>query len=453
MKEKVLIIVPHQDDEINIAGGLIYSMRNKTNVYVVYTTNGDFIVPAKYRYKEAIKSLKKLGVSKKNILFLGYSDQAYDQNSHMYNSNNVWISNNGIDHTYGALGINDYNFIKHNKHCEFTKKNLIRNIKEVIKDIKPQKIICVDLDFHPDHIMTSLCFDKAIGEILKENKAYNPLVLKSFTYENSYLAPNDLFTNDNYMSFLYDEYNNLLNNPYYNKKNAIHVPILKKCYSLNFLKNPVWKAIKCHKSQIFVKHTESVINTEYVYWKRNTCNIINEANISVSSGNKNYLNDFLLMDTSDVLNGNVKKIVYDGGIWIPDNDDKKKEIIINFSKKTYIHKILLYNGLIDTNFVKEINITLDERKKNIVLSGTYVDTLEINKKVEKLKIQIVDEFVTNGFSEIEILSNSNVEHVSFDMANDKSSKKLNINFALVIIDKIIIKFNILFQKIYRKIFY
>lgn len=88
--EKILIIVPHEDDEINLAGGLIYSLKNKDNVYVTFVTNGDFIYKAKYRYMEAIKSLGILGVKKDNIIFLGYADQAYDQSNHMYNSEKDW---------------------------------------------------------------------------------------------------------------------------------------------------------------------------------------------------------------------------------------------------------------------------------------------------------------------------------------------------------------------------
>ena len=88
--KKILIIVPHEDDEINLAGGLIYSLKNKDNVYVTFVTNGDFIYKAKYRYMEAIKSLGILGVKKDNIIFLGYADQAYDQSNHMYNSEKDW---------------------------------------------------------------------------------------------------------------------------------------------------------------------------------------------------------------------------------------------------------------------------------------------------------------------------------------------------------------------------
>ena len=63
--KKVLIFCPHQDDEINIAGGLIPVLKEKScDVKVVYSTNGDYFVDKKYRFKEvyqyrAISSIRK----------------------------------------------------------------------------------------------------------------------------------------------------------------------------------------------------------------------------------------------------------------------------------------------------------------------------------------------------------------------------------------------------------
>ena len=185
--KKILVIVPHQDDEINIAGGTIYSLGKKNNIKVVFTTNGDYIYNAKIRYKEAIKSLKILGVKKENIYFLGYSDQPYDQKNHMYNTDKNWISKKGINKTYGALGIDEYCFIKNKKHNLFNKKNLQSDMKMLIEEFVPEIIICVDLDYHPDHIMTSLCFEKALGEILLDKPEYEPIVLKTFAYEKMIL--------------------------------------------------------------------------------------------------------------------------------------------------------------------------------------------------------------------------------------------------------------------------
>ena len=95
-KKKIMIFAPHQDDEINLAGGLIPSLIEcDAEVKVVYSTNGDFITKPSTRYKECIKSLSVLGVEKENIIFLGYSDQYSEGVDHLYNTlgNKKWISN------------------------------------------------------------------------------------------------------------------------------------------------------------------------------------------------------------------------------------------------------------------------------------------------------------------------------------------------------------------------
>jgi LmbE family N-acetylglucosaminyl deacetylase len=85
--ETALIIAPHPDDEINLAGQMIVNLRKKnTKVYVLYTTNGD----AEYkiqnkRISEAINALKVLEVPKENIIFLGYANE-WNADEHIYDA-------------------------------------------------------------------------------------------------------------------------------------------------------------------------------------------------------------------------------------------------------------------------------------------------------------------------------------------------------------------------------
>lgn len=448
---KILLICPHEDDEINIAGGVLASYKNKENIFVLYVTNGDFLIDAKYRYKEAINSLKKIGVNKNNIIFLGYSDQPYDQKSHMYNMETNWKSTKGKNETYGSYGYMDWNYQKYNEHCKFNKKNVIKNIKEVIENLLPDIIICNDLDFHPDHIMTSLCFEKAMGEILKTHNNYYPKVLKTFAYENSYLGEEDFFDcKNNYAKFKLDKNRRLINNPYYKMEDSIEVPINKNCYTYNLSKNIIWKAIKCHKSQVLVSHATRIINKNYIYWERNTKNLLNEAELNVSSGDKNYLNDFVLCDTSNVLDGNKKDIQYNEGIWIPENNDNKKEISINFQRNTHIDLIKIYNGRKNSNCIKKIAITIDGISQDFILKDRFVNIVEVGQDVKTICIRILDEKCYNGFSEIEIIKNEGNDFKLLEKINDDDCK--DNSFILKNIDKLVIKINIFLDKVYRKIF-
>ena len=72
---RVLIHAPHPDDEINVAGNMILTLAAaKAEIFVAYSTNGDFEQSAAVRAQEAVDALKILGVPRERIIFLGYGD-------------------------------------------------------------------------------------------------------------------------------------------------------------------------------------------------------------------------------------------------------------------------------------------------------------------------------------------------------------------------------------------
>ena len=75
--KSVLVIVPHEDDEINLMGGLLPLLVEKNmDVNICFVTNGDFEVPGELRIAEAISALQCLGISSDKVFFLGYQMQA-----------------------------------------------------------------------------------------------------------------------------------------------------------------------------------------------------------------------------------------------------------------------------------------------------------------------------------------------------------------------------------------
>lgn len=446
--KKILIIVPHEDDEICVTGGLLASLPQKCEKYIIYVTNGNYIYKTQTRYKEAIKSCNILGVKKNNIYFLGYSDQPYDQDTHIYNNlSSTWQDKYGNFQTSGTKKIKEYCYSKFKEHHKFTKENIISDIKNCISDIMPDMIFCVDLDFHPDHIMTSLCFENAMGKILKEKKDYFPMVFKGFAYENAYLGPKDFNQKKvEKMKFEYDKEGNLINNPYYSKNNEIEIQLEEESYTRNLFKNKLYKAIKQHRSQVLVERAFSIINPNAIYWKRETNNLINRAEVRVSSGNKNYLNDFLINDSSYILNGNKKKINYNESIWIPDKTDKEKKIEIFFDKKIYIYKMKIYNGNNGESLSNKIKIIFNDNEEKIVENNKLILELAIDNKINKISIQILDNNSKNGFSEIEILGKKE----DFGNSSEKILKE-NEKFNIYL-NEILNKIDIFFTKCYRKCF-
>ena len=58
----IMVIVPHEDDEINLAGSVIYGARKEGfRVICVFVTNGDWQYPGFIRMHEVAHSLETLG--------------------------------------------------------------------------------------------------------------------------------------------------------------------------------------------------------------------------------------------------------------------------------------------------------------------------------------------------------------------------------------------------------
>jgi len=92
--ERILILAPHPDDESIACAGIIQkALKAGSQVRIVYLTNGDhnelafivyekrivirqgaFVYMGQMRQKESIKAMKFLGLSEKDLVFLGYPD-------------------------------------------------------------------------------------------------------------------------------------------------------------------------------------------------------------------------------------------------------------------------------------------------------------------------------------------------------------------------------------------
>ena len=77
----LLVIVPHEDDELAIAGAMIYgAVQQNMRIKVVFVTNGDYFGhEGIIRIKEAGKALGELGVTPEDIIFLGYGESDTDK--------------------------------------------------------------------------------------------------------------------------------------------------------------------------------------------------------------------------------------------------------------------------------------------------------------------------------------------------------------------------------------
>lgn len=405
--KKIMVIVPHEDDEINITGGILNSQFDKSNCYVVFMTNGDYANRCKTRIKEAKKSCKYLGIKESNVIFLGYPDQYYRAKTHIYHTTK------STRETY-CVASNELHYKVFNTHAKCNYDSLLNDMILLINTYKPDIYFTVDFDSHPDHRCLSLIFEKSLGIVLKDNYDYAPLVYKGFAYPTSFKSKKD-FNNINIEStkFVSEKYSFCeMQNPYYKFENRVRFPVSESCNRRSLLFNKLYKNIKIHTSQAsLLKSYDSIINSDQVFWERKTNNLAFHCKITTSSGNGSYLNDFMLFDCENILSGDTKKPKLISNSWIPDKEDKEKKVKFEFTTSQNISSISLYQNVNSNKYIRNIEITYSDKTKekyklnNELLSYIYIYKRDINW----LEIKVLDDYNNSGFSEIEIFNDDSTD--------------------------------------------
>ena len=274
MLTSVLILAPHQDDELNIAGLLLDQMKAaEMDITVCFATNGD------YNGNEEIRLCESKVVSEIfggwNIFYLGYGDTGYEGSLlNAADDDTVVTSPAGFSETHGVGEIQDFHFLQHGEHISYTRKNLLSDIKEVLLSVRADLVFCVDADSHPDHVLLSVLFDKAMNEIVKTTD-YHPLVLKKFAYLGTWYGIDDYFMRPAKSTECLScggEYEPRKNCKPYEWRNRIRFSVNLNLYALCFWKSPLFKAYKCYKSQNGIAFFPRATNADAVYWFFDTKN-------------------------------------------------------------------------------------------------------------------------------------------------------------------------------------
>lgn len=346
--EKVLFLVPHQDDEIYIGASTILNyLRAESEIYVAYTTNGDYYreEDTEIRRREAKQVLTDMGVAEENIFFLGYCNQYVDGKSeYLYTAKGVVTSDIGKTHTYGTEEYPDYHTMVYKEPAAYTRENLKSDIKDLILNLRPTVIYCIDFDVHVDHRTLSLLFEEAMPEILTEDASYQPRVYKGFAYvKDDYL---DFYVGLNERSvqkpvthlILDDTYDTDV--PSYTWENRVRLPSADGLYGWTRRSSFLNKLLAMYESQndkSFPRNT----NSDDIFWERRTDSLTYDAELSVSSGmHKERLADFKLTDVSDIAS---KKTAYTNFLWSPELSDEQKSLTFTFATPQEISAIALYD--------------------------------------------------------------------------------------------------------------
>lgn len=434
-RKRIMIIVPHEDDEINLCAEMMEILhQNQCEIYCVFTTNGDYFYDGlgEVRICEAIESLKVWGIPEDHVVFLGYGDHWQSEYKHIYHAPDGLIlkSNIGRTETYGTTKHPEFAMIVDGCHHSYTRKNYLQDIKNVILRYLPDIIFAIDFDYHPDHRGTSLLFDEAMGQILKQTE-YRPQVFKGFAYNMAWEAERDFFSL-NFLSTKRPDKNKLNNAlydtdvPAYKWDRRVRFPIPKSMFVSRIEKHISYLAFQKYQSQNAVLHAARVINSDKVFWERRTDNLAFKSRIAVSSGDAKYLSDYKLIDCSDISYewDNPSKAEFSDFLWIPELSDEKKEIVYYFESPQTVSEIVLYENPSLENHIQLMELTINDGEKMEIrqidnTGGPSVISFHTRNDVSKLSLRIAKSLGEDaGLAEVEILEKQPKPYIIKSLVND-----------------------------------
>ena len=410
--EKLVIFVPHQDDETNLAGNILSYLVKKYDVYVVYSSLEVNPDKASIRKKEAVNACAVYGIEKDNVIFLEFPDTPNRNGHHFFTDGD---------------------------------KSITLKFEEILRKLMPEVIIGTDFDFHSDHRMVSLALDEAVFNIMNEIQTYTPLYLKGFCYETAYYGVDDYSATDLKNTKVAKI---PLSNVSYKWEDRISLNSQEK-NGFIFFKTP-FKALKCHKSQYAAMHARKVINADNVFWKKRTDNLlIRDATITATSGDISKISDLKVIDTDDIITEDPLKIDYSKGLWKPDDSDLKPCINIVFNGEKTVEQIVLHGSPMSDHIEKcNIEIYLGEQTVQVDSLMPYGQPTILNSgRVQCSHIEIRSISQT-CISEIEVFQPAQRIVNKLNCVRQLNSKKIKlVDFC----DRCLFKGFVLIEKVKRKI--
>lgn len=411
--KKVMVIVPHEDDDLLISGQVLPPMyKNGADVRVVFATNGDKRVSAYTRQSEACNALEKLGIPREKVIFLGYPD-----GTQLYVGKKAFSFSSGWDHTYAGKGFKDYHFDRFGTHAKYTAENMVDDIESVVLEYRPDYILAIDFDTHTDHRGVSISFEKAMERILKKESGYTPKVLKCFGYSLAWKSKPDFYALNIKSTVMQDREKNNdpsyeTDVPQYRWNNRIRLPIDKKSLSHSILRCSEYKALSEHLSQYAYCYSERIINGDSVYWNRRTDSLTYNADISVSSGDASLLNDFRLIGVGNRTAGLHVKL--ENCVSRFDKNDAQKTVTVKFdSPKTVSCVSLYYNFGLNSNILGGVITFSDGSKVEVpALNADGSETrvvFEPKHNITSFTFKVTEYEGVAGLDEIEAFENADYD--------------------------------------------
>lgn len=171
----VLLLAPHQDDEILCAAGLIQILRERgDNVFILFATNGDRqgSDTARKRYYESRDALALLDVDASQIFYLGYRDTGMRPShsfllrmlsSPMSDALEAPISSK----TYHPAGMNTVRFLRTGSEGTLSKREFLSDLTWCLERCGPELLVLPSqADAHGDHSALAALAECVCGSAL-----------------------------------------------------------------------------------------------------------------------------------------------------------------------------------------------------------------------------------------------------------------------------------------------
>lgn len=193
--KKIMIIVPHEDDEILMTAGIIRrAVKEENQVTVVMATNGDYEgcdkVSGSVRLPETTAGLRVLGLSDENVIFMGYADTGMDEKeSFLYclyteKDENKVLEGHCSNETYALPYKVDFHTGRYGAPAMYTRKNFKADLRDIIITGMPDEIYTTsEEDMHGDHSGLYLFVKEILEEEFKHG--YRPVLYSGVVHSKA----------------------------------------------------------------------------------------------------------------------------------------------------------------------------------------------------------------------------------------------------------------------------
>lgn len=177
----ILIIAPHQDDEILAACLLIQSrIRMGDDLFIAFATNGDRQgrESAQQRYRESVYALQMLGINESNIFYMGYGDSGMRfEHSFLYRlfyaKEDILLSTDVSRKTYHPMGGQTLHFASTGCEADYSRHSFLGDLNLLLEVSQADLVILPSaLDRHGDHCACFLFMNE-----LRHQRSTFPLAL------------------------------------------------------------------------------------------------------------------------------------------------------------------------------------------------------------------------------------------------------------------------------------